>query len=172
MKFSVVLLLMIAERFCSGQGEIPGQYIVFFNDDSDQTVTRERLFDQAEQRQESQPPQMLLELRQRIAVEGLTEDEAREWASDESVARVVPVCILNCLKNRQLLFVFCCPVFNGRLTLCSIYARRLEHKNYSCSRFSIQPAVVGSRSHRSGASDSRQSIFTHIYRCWCAGVHI
>ena len=93
MIFFPFLLLAVTISFCDGESEIPGEYIVFFTDDSDKMATRERLFARAEQQQESQPPQLLMELRQGIAVEGLTEEVAREWENDEAVAQVVPVSI-------------------------------------------------------------------------------
>lgn len=89
----LLLLLTIARSFCNGESEIPGQYIIFFKEDSDKVATQDRLFEHAEQRQESQSPQILLELRQGIAVQGLTEEVAKEWANDAAVARIVPVCI-------------------------------------------------------------------------------
>ena len=91
MIFSILLLLSIVQSFCNGDGRIPGEYIVFFADDSDKEATQERLFTHAKQQQESQPPQLLIDLRQGIAVQGLSEDVAREWENDAAVGRIVPV---------------------------------------------------------------------------------
>ncbi|GAX15429.1 proprotein convertase subtilisin/kexin type 9 [Fistulifera solaris] len=87
---SVFILLATVKNICSGESQIPGQYIVFFNEDSDKVAAQQRLFARAEQQQESQSPQILTELRQGLAVDGLTEEVAKEWENDSAVAKVVP----------------------------------------------------------------------------------
>jgi hypothetical protein len=93
MILTVFILLATVKSFCNCESQISGQYIVFFTEDSDKVATQQRLFARAEQQQESQSLQILAELRQGIAVDGLTEDVAKEWENDSAVARVVPVSV-------------------------------------------------------------------------------
>jgi hypothetical protein len=71
---------------------IPGQYIVYYNEDADRTATNERLFFSSESTVASSDSfRVVRELQRAIAVAGINEEQVEVLKEDKGVKKVIQV---------------------------------------------------------------------------------
>jgi hypothetical protein len=81
---------------------VPGQYIVYYNEDADRTATNERLFFSSESTvASSESFRVVRELQKAIAVAGISEELVAALKEDKGVKKVIQVSArrLTCVQS-------------------------------------------------------------------------
>lgn len=94
---------------------IPGQYIVYYNDDAERSSTIERLFFSSTSAvASSESFRVVHELNRAIAVAGISEEQYEALKQDKSVQKIIPVSTRQCCsfvrsKLSDMYFNCYCP---------------------------------------------------------------
>jgi hypothetical protein len=86
------IALLCSRCLCSIDDAIPNQYIVFYKKNADAAAANERLFFSPDSKvASSEDFRVVVELREAIAVAGISDEQYQELLQDTAVEDVIPV---------------------------------------------------------------------------------